>query len=183
MSIYIRMTTPFIYFWFSRTDTDTEINFTILLITDAPSYLGRLQAHTDFFLFDFILGRNTPTSPHNFLFLFSFWAELTKPTWLICFLTLRSMSPKQKPNPLPSKYIHTITLVPPQLNKKHATSLWLCSMYVRSIKPKTPSRPRSRLTIEYSYYTPSNLNRVLPHGSSVSMFPNKFTTCAQILIL
>ena len=42
MSIYIRMTTPFIYFWFSQTDTDTdtEINFTILLVTDTLCLFG-----------------------------------------------------------------------------------------------------------------------------------------------
>ena len=77
MSIYIRMTTPFIFLWFSRTDTDTETKVTILLITDTPSYFWaehKPQAHTVSFLL-IHLGR-TFTSPHVFFSLIR-WAETT----------------------------------------------------------------------------------------------------------
>lgn len=54
--IYTRMTTPFIYLWFSKADTDIEAKVTILLITDTPSYFWtehkpQAHRHKSYFVF------------------------------------------------------------------------------------------------------------------------------------
>ena len=71
------MTTPFIYLWFSRTDTDTETKVTILLITDTPSYFGPSTNHKPTrFLSSYFTWAETLTSPHVFFFFDSFGPRL-----------------------------------------------------------------------------------------------------------
>ena len=78
------MTTPFIFLWFSRTDTDTETKVTIIQITDTPSYVWA----------------EFTTSPHGLFVFFSFAYHATrnrkKPTpfvFIILHTFLSSMSP------------------------------------------------------------------------------------------
>ena len=101
--MYIQMVTPFMYFWFSQTDTDTEINFTIVHTIYTPSFLGRTsplaQCHFSFLSY---YGPNTTISPHvPFSFSLIHWAKnSTSPFDLFDMfsLLLRGMSTETEPN-------------------------------------------------------------------------------------
>ena len=164
--------TIYIHFWFSRTDTDTEVNFIILRVTDTLKIVWaacHLSPHGCIFIFFETLGRTT----HKPIFLF-FFLEFVGPVFhspymvLLCFLVCVTCHSKAYINPLTIKnFAHMLNSLYPI----HST---------RNVQPPSIDfnlcdfeTPRSRQPNDPSHYTPRDS---LHYGSSVPWFPNKFTT-------